>query len=261
MYMFKPFNYVLNALEKSGAYEKKLSNNIIDALKFYSSKKNIINNENILILDIGGNVGWYPSLLGRYGYTILSFEAFEKNYYVSRKNVCYLNHNSNVIIITKGLGDKNKKCSYYKQKNNEGNGMVVCDNKDILYNQKLRKQFIKESEVEITTLNTFYPYFYNKNIALMKIDVEGNEFKVLEGGKELITKYHIPFIVLEFTPIYLKENGSDPKKLLQFFEDNGYKISIKDFLSNNYITINELLLKTDFQVDCYFIHNSIIRNN
>ena len=37
------------------------------------------------MLDIGGNIGWYPSLLGRYGYTILTFEAYPNNYYRNMK--------------------------------------------------------------------------------------------------------------------------------------------------------------------------------
>ena len=41
-----------------------LINNIKEALKFYASKYNITNNKDIFMLDIGSNVGWYPSLLG-----------------------------------------------------------------------------------------------------------------------------------------------------------------------------------------------------
>ena len=80
MYIFKTPNFILNEFNLYGAYEIPLSNNIIEALKFYGSKNNIPDNKNIFMLDIGGNVGWYPSLLGRYGYSILLFEAFEKNY-------------------------------------------------------------------------------------------------------------------------------------------------------------------------------------
>lgn len=109
MYIFKTPNFILNEFNLYGAYEIPLSNNIIEALKFYGSKNNIPDNKNIFMLDIGGNVGWYPSLLGRYGYSILLFEAFEKNYYVAKKNYCFLNKDSNIIIITKGLGATEQK--------------------------------------------------------------------------------------------------------------------------------------------------------
>ena len=260
IYAFKSSNFLSNSLKRFGYFENIVSNNMLEALKFYGIKNNILNNKDIYMLDIGGNVGWYPSLLGRYGYSILSFEAFERNYYVEKKNLCHLYNNSNIIIITKGLGDQEKICHYFNNINNEGNGMVICDDKDFLNNTKLNKKFIKESEVEITTLNSFIPFLSNKNIALMKLDVEGQELKILEGGSKLITQYHVPFVVLEFSPSYLKEVGSEPIKLIQLFIDNGYKISLEGFLNNKYLTVDELLTKTGFQINCYFIHQSITKN-
>ena len=259
MYIFKSNNFILNEFKKYGAFEINISNSMIQTLSYYKSKYNIINNEDIFVIDIGGNIGWYPSILGRYGYTILSFEAFEKNYYVERKNFCNINKYSNVIIVNKGLGNKEKRCNYFIHKNNEGNGMVICDDKKTLKNSKLKRKFMKESEVEITTLKYFMPYLSNKKIVLMKIDVEGHELHVLEGGEELITKYHVPFIVLEFSPLYLKEAGTEPKSLIQFLVNNGYKISIKGFLSNEFISIEELIRITTFQINCYFIHDSVIK--
>ena len=194
IYIFKAHGFIIGDFQKTGAYELNISIYIIEALKFYSSKQNITNNKDILMLDIGTNIGWYPSLLGRYGYTILCFEAFEKNYYVAKKNYCLLNKNSNVIIIPKGIGSKNKKCKYFTNLNNAGNGMVLCDNKRIK-DKTLSRIFRKDSKVEIITLNNFMPYLSNKNVALIKIDIEGYELEALKGGKELITKYHVPFVV------------------------------------------------------------------
>ena len=248
IYIYKTFNWILHEIKLFGSYEKNVSNNMIEALKYYKKKNNILNNKDIFILDIGGNIGWYPSLLGRYGYSILSFEAFEKNYYIEKKNVCLLNNDSNVIVITKGLGNEEKNCHYFIQKKNEGNGMVVCDDKEILNNKWLANQFIKKTDVEITTLSNFIPYLSKKSMALMKLDVEGQELKILEGGKELITEYHIPFVIIEFSPPYLKELGSEPYKLAQFFVDNGYKITIDGFLSKNYITINQLIAHANYQI-------------
>ena len=135
--------------------------------------------------------------------------------------------------------------------------MVVCDDRS-KYN-KIR-EFIKEKKVEITTLNTFMPYLSNKNIALMKLDVEGHELRVLKGGKELITKYHVPFIVLEYSPTITKYIGDNARDLAQLLVDNGYKISLNGFLSKDYITVDELVNKAGFQVNCYFIHSSIINS-
>ena len=258
IYMPKSFNWVLHEIKLKGVYELKVTTFISEALKYYGFKNNILKNKDIIMLDIGGNAGWYPSIFGRYNYTIITFEPFKKNVYIEMKNYCYLNRNSNVYIVTKGLGSENKICNYFIQNNNTGNGMVVCQKKDILTNTLIKRKFTKTNEVEIITLNSFIPYLSDKNIALIKIDVEGNEFQVIEGGKELITKYHVPFVVLEFTPIYLKELGSEPLKLIQLFIENDYKISLNGFFSKRYITVEELFAKAKKQINCYFIHSSIL---
>ena len=65
------------------------------------------------------------------------------------------------------MGEKEKLCHYFKQDRNSGNGMVICDdNKNNLNNEWMRRTFIKDSDVEITTLDSFMPYLSNKNIFL-----------------------------------------------------------------------------------------------
>ena len=137
--------------------------------------------------------------------------------------------------------------------------MIICNNNNNIKSKSLSRLFIEDSEVELTTLNTFMPYLSDKNIALMKIDIEGYEYKALIGGKELITKYHVPFIVLEFSPSFLKEVGSDPREFVQFFVNNGYKISLNGFLSKDFITVDKLLKKAGFQINTYFIHEYMMK--
>ena len=108
--MYAPYkNVKSHPYEKEHCFEKEESLNIMAALKYYSQKNHTIDNKNIFMLDIGGNIGWYPSLLGRFGYTILTFEPNYDNYYINRKNYCKINRNSNVIIIPKGLNNEEKK--------------------------------------------------------------------------------------------------------------------------------------------------------
>ena len=54
---------------------------------------------------------------------------------------------------------------------------------------------------------------------------------MFEGGKELISKYHVPFILMEYEIKLLEPHGSNVLEFLQFFENNGYKISLIDFFS------------------------------
>ncbi len=88
MYIYKTKNFMTNGFKKYKSFERVETINLLKALQYYGKKKNITNNKDIFMLDIGGNIGWYPSFLGRFGYSILSFEPLETNYYVLNKNYC-----------------------------------------------------------------------------------------------------------------------------------------------------------------------------
>ena len=91
----------------------------------------------------------------------------------------------------------------------------------------------------------------------MKIDVEGSEAKLFEGGIEVITKYHVPFIFLEYAPNNFDIQGIDKKKFLQIFIDNDYKISIVNFLSQEYILIDDINKKNKL-LNLYIIYCKIL---
>jgi len=86
----------------------------------------------------------------------------------------------------------------------------------------LRYNFNKTFEIK---LSNFLPYLSNKNIALIKLRIEGEEGIVIGDALELIDKYHMPFVLSEFNPNFLKRHGTDPKKYIELFIKNGYKIS------------------------------------
>ena len=50
----------------------------------------------------------------------------------------------------------------------------------------------------------------------------------------------------------MKQNHKD---FLDFFVTNGYKISLKGFLSNSYITINELLNMNFSKINLFLEYN------
>ena len=215
----------------------------------YYSKRKKIKREEIYIIDIGANIGWYSFIFGKYGYKIISFEPSKINNYILKKNYC-LNKEINLTIINKGLYTEEKKCDLYIQRKNEGNGYINCDQKQEI------NTFKKSEEIYLTKLSNYIPFFQNKNLILIKMDIEGSEGKAFESGIEFITKYHVPFIFFEFTPGYLKKLGTDPKKFLQLFSDNGYKISINDFF-NKFISVDDIIKKGFVQINLYLVYSKI----
>ena len=247
MFVYKNNDSVSSLLSDIKVWEKDETENIIKALTYFAKKKNLTEKD-IYIIDIGGNIGWYTFLLGKYGYKIFTFEPSKINYYILSKNYC-LNKELNITLINKGLFTEEKKCYIHSHKNNIGNGMIRCT-------KKLDENNINNGEIILTKLSNYIPFFMNKNLAFIKMDIEGSEGKAFESGIELLTENHIPFIFMELIPKLLISYGTDPKKFLEFFINNGYKINILNFFEKKAYDIDYLVKE---QRNLYIVYTKILQ--
>ena len=250
MYVYKFWDYVSDSIKGSGSWEYTEMRKLINCLNYYSQKKNLSKKE-ITILDIGANVGWYSFYLANAGYELYSFEVSRINSYILKKNFC-LNENINLTIINKGIGPEEEKCLLHHPSHNIGNAVILCgENSRISRNTKNLTE-----EIEFTKLSNYYDFLSKKNIALIKLDVEGSEGKVINSGIEFISEYHVPFLFIEFRIDYLKLQGTDPKEFLETFQKNGYLFSTFDFFGKNYLSIEQILkIKS---TDLYIIYSKFL---
>jgi FkbM family methyltransferase len=173
--------------------------------------------------------------------------------YILYKNYC-INKDVNVTLINKRLDIEDKICTLKTVPFNRGNGMIFCENKE-----KSLIDFIgdKFNNIELTKLSRYYKYLFNKNLALIKIDVEGPEANVFEGGAELITKYHVPFIMMEFEYKMVETHRINALEFFQLFKNNGYKIALNDFFSKNYTTSLKLEKYKD-SIELFIVYEKIL---
>ncbi len=251
MFVYKKDDIVSNQIIRTKSYEKHQTNILLEGLNYYKNKYNI-KPEDMYILDIGANIGWYSICLGKYGYKILSFEPMLINTYILKKNYC-LNKALNITIINKGLSTQEKKCDIYNVIGNRGDAMVVCEK-----NKKILPGFKKQGEIILTKLSNYIYFLSKNNLVLIKIDVEGLEGKVIEGGIEIITKYHVPFIFMEFFPRYLKLHDTEPIQFLKIFENNGYKMSPINFFDEKNYSAEDIVRMTTGFINLYFVHSKIL---
>ena len=233
MFVYKNDDYVSKIISDSGKWEPYETQSLLSSLSYYTKKKNILEND-VYILDIGANIGWYSLILGKNGFNIISFEPSKINYYILLKNYC-LNKDISMTIINRGLDIEEKNSTIYHPLINLGNAIVFHNE------SKINKSNFYKEEIKLTRLSNYIEYLKDKNLALIKLDIEGYEEKAIKGGIDLIIKYHIPFIFMEFQPNLLKKQGADPRTFLEIFEKNGYKISEKDFFSKKYSSIDNLI--------------------
>jgi len=170
------------------------------------------------VIDIGANIAGTTLNLAKRtlpGGKIFSFEPSPYNYERAFENIS-LNNFSNIKLINQGLGNI-KTTAYLCNVNSYNRGM-----QRILNNGQEDASYEKAA-VEIDTLDSSMQKFDIPRPSLIKIDVEGYEFKVLKGGKETIIK-HKPALFIELDDNNLREQGNDAKELIQSLIDLKYTI-------------------------------------
>ena len=243
MFIYKNDDYISNQIRKQQYLNGKETLNILNALKSFASDNKILNPKEVVMIDIGGNIGWYPTYLGTFKYTIITFEPYSKNYYVLKKNYCRNNRDffgdkSSLIIINKGLYTDERICDYYKDVNNKDKDLIFCDKSKI---KNLDKDYKKIESVEMAKLNDYLQYFDNRNVALVRIDLDAEGAQAIETGKILFSQFHVPYVFIEFNKKAFLERQTNPEDFFKEFFDDGYKISFDGFFDNQRRTVEEIM--------------------
>lgn len=74
----------------------------------------------------------------------------------------------------------------------------------------------------VVTLGRLCEEFSLSRIDLIKIDVDGNEIEVLEGGLELIRQFH-PTIIIELAPYVFTSGESDVLRIIELLAGADYR--------------------------------------
>lgn len=254
MYVYKYDDVISTEILNNQNWEGDKTNNLLTALLYYSALLNV-NAQDIYVLDIGAKIGWYSLFIAKYGYNIISFEPSEINNYILKKSLC-INKELNITLIKKGLNSDEGKCDFYITKGNVGDGWIFCDKNTILPDN-----LIKSGEVIVTKLDNYIPFLTQNKLGLININIEGLEEKALESGITIMSKYHVPFIYMNFDPRALQAHGTDPKIFLKRFLKFGYKFARYNFFDNDFLSIDEILGRTNdgSHMNLYIVHTKIIK--
>ena len=75
----------------------------------------------------------------------------------------------------------------------------------------------------VETLDQIMPETHWKKVDYIKVDVEGYEYEVMKGAREII-KQSKPVVLLEMVPEFLKRYGSTPEELQKYLVRLGYRV-------------------------------------
>ncbi|MCE7065383.1 FkbM family methyltransferase [Dyadobacter sp. CY326] len=146
-----------------------------------------------VILDVGANVGHYSVMLRNENIksTIYAFEPHPVTYKSLKE--ASLSHRFNAV--PKGLGERDEFVKIYDYSSNEGSEHASIY-KDVI--EQIHKGSAKGTDIELTTVDNFVSANNITEIALLKIDTEGNELNVLKGARLAIDRNLIHVIQIEF---------------------------------------------------------------
>jgi FkbM family methyltransferase len=192
-YYFGKDEYVGRSVHNYGEYNPDETEYIIQLAE--TAQESI--EHDMLVLDIGANIGCIAQALEHEGFQVIAFEPQPEVYKVLKRNAprsdCY----------NLGLGSKAEIAKMpkirYDDKNNVG-GMSIGS-----------RGVLGTIDVEVRTLDSFN----FQNVGLMKIDVEGYEEEVLRGADETIARCK-PILYIE------DDRVSKSAGLHKFLEELGY---------------------------------------
>lgn len=194
-----------------GSVERDETKLVIKILNHISEK------ENISVYDIGANTGYYGILsafMFKEKVQVYSFEPVLEHVDCIKKSI-YLNKLNNLKIFELGLGNKDEEKTMY-----------IAGSGSSFEKGFTAKNIKNERKILINKLDNIVSNEKIKKPDFIKMDVEGHEFKVLEGAKNTISG-NLPVLFIEIA--YSMKNlgrsyiNNDFKNTFDFLENMGYQ--------------------------------------
>jgi len=172
------------------------------------------------IFDIGGHHGLMAIIsaiaTGKNGTVI----TFEPNPYARQYlgNHLVLNNIHNIIVEDIALSDKDGMVEFYIQKGEvTWNSTIIRD---------FSSHFIYKESITVRT-TTLDNYVTQSNVVpnVIKIDVEGSEFLILNGSEKTLCEYR-PVLIMEFNPVSANAAGYAVSDYVDLLRKKSYKLFV-----------------------------------
>ena len=192
--------------------------------------KKLSEKKKIFLLDCGCNYGFYSLFAASLSdkNSIIAIEASPNTAEDFKKNVI-LNNFNNIILKNLAVSDTDNLTVVLNESNN--------DWESSLSHNKFKN--IKSTKVKTCTIDSLLDdYNLEKYYLIIKLDIEGNEFRAIKGSKEIIRKYS-PIFIIELSK-YIFENNHDNFTFFKNFLVN-FDYSIYN-TKNKIIDIDEIMI-------------------
>lgn len=196
-------------LYKYGAHEPETTDFLRENLKLQDGD---------VVLDVGGNIGWYSLILdrmaGAHDVAIYSFEPDPTNFALLQENVAR-NSAKHVISIQAAIADsKGRMTLHLFGKSNRGRHslLAIHDGETI--------------DIDTLTMDGFWSDqgLGQRTPRFIKMDIEGFELMALQGATAVLDR--CPLVMLEYSPSYMKTAKLRPSDLIDLMLERGFQPNV-----------------------------------
>ena len=186
--------------------------------------RNLLDNSQPVVFDVGAYIG---DTIEQFKFSfpesyIHAFEPFDESFSVLRNRFqktdkLFLN---NIAVTNRSSSNANM---YITQ--NKGSSSLLKPTKDaneFWEGNPLSTQ--KEVKVETTTIDSYCQKHSIETIDILKIDVQGNELKVLQGADQMLKDRRVKLIFTEISIAPNYKGQSEIDEIIKFLRENKYKI-------------------------------------
>ena len=164
------------------------------------------------VFDIGANAGlWTEFILKQNASRVFCFEPNKTALSILK---CHHGQKNNVVIIDKAVDTEKKTIDFF-----------YSDSNSLISATENHRELDKSYPVESITLLDVIASYSIDHIDLIKMDIEGAEFRVFDSFDDSIYDITDSFLV-ELHPFYYADGKQREEKIIQKLEDKGYHIEI-----------------------------------
>lgn len=208
----KKHGTLTRAVIRRGCWEKSETEAFVDRLK-----------KGGVCVDVGANFGHYAlvaaNLMGEEG-LVVAFEPHPQCFTLLKENAELALH-GNLVLEQAALGDEEGRLDLFTSLDNPG-GHSFSSN----HVRRVGKGVGKKVAVQTYTLDKYLSRSgINRPVDIIKIDVEGFEYRVLQGALETIRRDR-PVVFCEVPPAGLQSFGNSYHQVLKFFSDLSYRFTV-----------------------------------
>jgi FkbM family methyltransferase len=163
-----------------------------------------------LTIDIGANLGWHALHAAQNAETVVAFEPDPFNAWLLERNLAE-NGIGNVVVETRAVGAAPGIATLYRYKSaNYGRHSLAAD-----HGHGSRHVAVTDLDGAMKGLG-----FAGRDVALIKIDVEGYEPAVIAGARDTLTR--TAAIILEYSPDLSRAGGLSTADMFAELEASGF---------------------------------------